>query len=229
MSIERSAEETKQHHIEMMGGGLGHLYHLLWNEVAWLHAKWGEYVEIFGTKPSRIDLINQAGGSFFRILQDSLWDDVLLHIARLTDPPRSAGKSNLTIQRLPDLISDERVKEKICGLIGVAKERSEFCRDWRNRKIAHRDLGLAMQSGAEPLASASRLKVKETLSALANVINAVASHYLETTVLFELTGKWNGAVDLLYVIDDGLKRRQEIRARLESGEYRPIDLAPRDI
>jgi hypothetical protein len=30
----------------------------------------------------------------------------LLHIARLTDPPRTGGKDNLTINKLPNLIAD---------------------------------------------------------------------------------------------------------------------------
>jgi hypothetical protein len=60
--------------------------------------KWGEYVELFGTKPSRIDLRNRAAGGFFRVVQDGLWEDVLLHVARLTDAPRSGGRANLTIR-----------------------------------------------------------------------------------------------------------------------------------
>ena len=78
MSSQRTAEEVKQHHIEVMGEDLGSLYHALWNELAWLYSKWGEYVELFGTKLSRIDLVNRAAGLFFRIVQDSLWEDSLL-------------------------------------------------------------------------------------------------------------------------------------------------------
>ena len=43
---------------------------------------------------------------------------------------------------------------------------TEFCRDWRNRHIAHRDLQLALKQGAEPLKPASRSKVREALEAL---------------------------------------------------------------
>lgn len=68
--------------VEVMGDDLGSLYHALWNELAWLYSKWEEYVELFGTKPSRIDLLNKAAGHFFRIVQDSLWEESLLHIAR---------------------------------------------------------------------------------------------------------------------------------------------------
>ncbi|WP_407690639.1 AbiU2 domain-containing protein [Rhodocyclus tenuis] len=70
-----------------MGGEIGKVYSALWQEVAWINKKWNQYVELFGTSPERIELLNRAAPSFFRTFQDSLLDDVLLHLARLTDPP----------------------------------------------------------------------------------------------------------------------------------------------
>ena len=76
-----------------MGPRLGPVYNALWNEVAWLHAKLHEYKQLYGEKPARLELLNRAAGLFFRIVQDTLWEDTLLYLARLTDPPRSAGRS----------------------------------------------------------------------------------------------------------------------------------------
>jgi hypothetical protein len=156
MSTHRTTEEAKQQYVEVMVEKLGSLYHALWNELAWLYAKWGEYVEIFVTKPSRVELVNQAAGHFFRIVQDSLWEDSLLHIARLIDSPKSLGKDNLTIRLLLNHIDDAGLKKRVTELIDVAINKADFCRDWRNRHIAHKDLRLAMQTGAEPLKAASR-------------------------------------------------------------------------
>ncbi len=229
MSTHRTAAETKQHHIEVMGEELGSLYHALWNELAWLYSKWGEYVELFGTKSSRIELINKAAGHFFRIVQDSLWEDILLHIARLTDPPKSAGKENLTIKKLPALITEERIKEHLSELIDVAVEKADFCRDWRNRHIAHRDLGLAMKTGVEPLKPASRAKVKEALSSISDVLNAVSGHYMKSTTMFEGVGSSGGAVSLLYVLDDGLRADEERHEKRKAGKYCAEDYQARDL
>ena len=106
----RTPQEARAEHIRIMGEDLGSLYDALWQEVAGLYGKWSEYVALFGTRESRVDLLNQAAPSFFRIVQDSLWEDVLLHIARLTDPPKSAGKSNLTVQRLTSAIDYPETK-----------------------------------------------------------------------------------------------------------------------
>jgi hypothetical protein len=98
VATERTAEEAKAHYISVMGQPLGEVYASLWQELALLHRNWNEYVELFGSKPSRVELLNRAAGSFFRAVQDALWEQTLLHIARLTDPPASVGKSNLSIR-----------------------------------------------------------------------------------------------------------------------------------
>lgn len=229
MSGYSTAEEVKQHHIDVMGEDLGSLYHALWNELAWLYSKWGEYVELFGTEPSRIGLINSAAGRFFRMVQDSFWEDFLLHIARLTDPPRTAEKENLTIRKLPDLITDEDLKDRLSSLIDAAVEKADFCRDWRNRHIAHKDLQLAMRTGAEPLMPASRAKVKEVMGSISDILNALSTHYMDSTTMFESIGDSGGALSLLYVLGDGLRAEKERQERLKAGDYREADSQARDL
>ena len=230
MSEHRTAEEVKQRHIDVLGEDLGVLYHALWNELAWLYSKWGEYEELFGKKPSRIELINKVAGHFFRIVQDSLWEDCLLHIARLTDPPKSAGKENLSIRRLPDLIEEDVLKRKVAELVEISIDKAEFCRDWRNRRIAHKDLGLALSTGAEPLKPASQAKVKEALRAISDVMNAISAHYMDSTTFYEgVGGSPGGAISLLYVLDDGLRAKEEWHARRKAGDYRPEDYQARDL
>jgi len=230
MSGHRTAEEVRQHHVEVLGDELGTLYNVLWNELAWLYSNWREYEELFGKKPSRIELINKAAGLFFRIVQDSLWEDSLLHIARLTDPPKSVGKDNLSIRRLPDLIENDALKKKVTELIKVSVEKAEFCRDWRNRRIAHKDLGLVLKTGAKPLKLASRAKVKEALSSIADVMNAISSHYMDSTTMYEgVGGTSGGAVSLLYVLDDGLRAKEERHERRKAGNYQPEDFEARDL
>jgi hypothetical protein len=94
----RTAEEAKNDNIAKMGKELGELYSALWQHITLLHANWHEYVELFGTKPSRVELLNKAAHAFFGTIQDELWDTTLLAIARLTDPASTFGKANLSIQ-----------------------------------------------------------------------------------------------------------------------------------
>jgi hypothetical protein len=138
-----TADEIKKENIEKMGEPLGAQYSELWQELASIYIKWGEFIDAFGTARERVELLNRAAPLFFRTAQDALWEASVLHVARLTDPsqsPGGKGKSNLTVQNLPALVADETLKSKLATLIAIALKASEFCRDWRNRHIAHRDL-----------------------------------------------------------------------------------------
>jgi hypothetical protein len=72
---------------------------------------------------------------FFYILQDTLWDDALLHIALLTDPIEMSGKRNLTIKALPELCEEDKLRARVTELVAQAVSASAFARDWRNRHI----------------------------------------------------------------------------------------------
>ncbi|MFA6471963.1 MAG: hypothetical protein WCU00_07975 [Candidatus Latescibacterota bacterium] len=222
------ANEVKQDHIDKLGDKLGPLFHELLNEVTWLYMKWEEYVELFGKKPSRIDLLNQSAPLFFRMIQDSLWENILLHIARITDPPKSTGKENLTIQILISHVKED-IKEKVSKQIDIAMKKSEFCRDWRNRHIAHCDLNLALGKKAEPLKQASRAMVKDALESIASVVNTISEYYCDSSLSFGLSASPGGAVDLLYIINDGIKADNDRKERIKSRNYLPEDLIHPDL
>lgn len=228
MSNTRSPEEAKQNYISVMGEPLGMVFHALWQEVARLHRVWSQYVELYGTKPSRVDLLNDAAPLFFRIVQTTLWEQTLLHIARLTDPPSSAGKSNLTIQRLSDLIEDQDAADQVRRIVSQAWKSCEFCRDWRNRRIAHSDLELSIEVGIKPLKTASRDGVNEALRSLTEVLNAVTRHYIQSESFFDVPSSGD-AVNLLYIIHDGLKEQEQRRARWKIGEHLEDDFKARDV
>jgi hypothetical protein len=224
----RTADEMEQDAMRSMGVPLGKLYSALWQEVAWLFAVWQEYVELYGTKPSRVHLLNQASPLFFRIAQDTMWERTLLHICRVTDRPKTFGtKDNLTIQALPTLIENPDVRRHVTDLIQHAIKASSFCRDWRNRYIAHKDLGIAFGTAAEPLAFASRKCVRQALDAIAAVLNEVSVRLTAAEVRFDVWPNRGGAVSLLHVIDDGLRVQAMRKAKLYSGapnEYGRQDL-----
>ncbi len=215
-----------------MGEPLGALYYALWQSVAEIHSNWREYVELFGTKPERIDLLNRAAPAFFAMLQDQLWEGSLLHLARLTDRSKTLNnkdKSNLTIHALPPLLSDVNLKAHVDSLIAIATNGTKFAQDWRNRHIAHRDLKLALNPSTKPLAEASRGKVNSALIALANVLNALENHYFQSEVGYRHIEQHGGAVSLIYLIDFGLRAQESQQNRILAGKLTPDDLVHREL
>jgi len=203
----------------------------LWQEVATIHFHWSEFKELFHNKKSRIDLLNKSAGLFFRMVQDGLWEGTLLHIARLTDPPHTGSKdrSNLSVQNLSALIGDANLKALVERLAKIAVMDAAFCRDWRNRRIAHRDLGLALNASAKPLADASVKHVDASLNAIVAVMNAGDGHYCDSETRYDLGRPHRGAISLLYVLDDGIKAREAREDKLKSGNLDPRDYPAKDL
>ena len=225
--------QVKQDFIRQMGQELGSLFFALWVELTWLNLKWKEYSELYGhvdprKGKSRIDLLNKSAATFFRVVQVSLWENVLLHIACITDVPKTCGKNNLSIKRLEGLVQEE-IKEVIIKHIRDVDEKATFCRDWRNRHIAHRDFDLVLGGEkAVPLEKANRKKVKDALESIARVLNAVSIYYTKEEIIFDKYPVSNGAESLFYILDDGIKVDMERMKRVVAGEMLPKDIECRD-
>ena len=88
---------TQSTYVAHMKEPLGKRFDALWQELGWLNVKWAQYVELYATKESRIDLLNKTAPLFFRIVQDTLLEDVLLHIARLTERSSFKGQRRIGV------------------------------------------------------------------------------------------------------------------------------------
>jgi hypothetical protein len=224
-----TADEVKAEYISVMGQELGAVFCALYNELSWLHIRWRQYVQLSGEKPSRVDLLNRTAGLFFRVVQDGLWEDTLLHLSRITDRPETGARENLPIQRLPALLPDTALASEIQTLVEEAVTRSAFARDWRNRRIAHSDLALAIKEGAKPLAVGSPRTVVEALDAIGAVLNRLEQHFRRNTILFEGFGHPGDAETLLYVMRDGLEADDARRKRLQQGKPAEGDFDSRQV
>jgi len=220
-----TADELEKRNIDAMGEALGKQYTVLFREVSTLHLYWKEYLELFGTNQKRIDRLNHAAPLFFSMLQNELFQTNVLHVARLTDPPKSVGKDNLTVQNLPGLVSDANLKKTLTNLLVVVADKTLFCRDWRNRLFAHHDLALAIDDKqAKPLEVATKEKIKAALDSIADVMNAVERHYFKGGTSFDAIAAHNGVGTLLNLLGDGLKQRERRERRVAEGKYDDLDL-----
>lgn len=216
----RSEEEIRANNVAAMGPELGALYSALWQELAALYFKWHEYVVLYGTKESRVELLNASAPFFFHLVEDAFWENTLLHLCRLTDPPLTTSHKNLTIARLPGL-ADATISDRVKALATEAEDKTKFCRDWRNRRISHADLDLNLNETARPLEKASRQAVEVALKALGNVLNEFEMFYLKSSTGFDLVVVTDGAEELLYVLDDGVTARKRQEERRQSRKSLP--------
>ena len=218
-----TAEEARAELESALGTELGAAFAELQSDLAWLHIKWRHYRELYGTKPERIELLNETSPMFFRIVEDALWDDTLIHIARLTDHVGKGKQQRLSIRQLPLLIAEDDARTEIDLLVQGAVEAASFARDWRNRRIAHRNFEHALNPKADPLAPASRIAVEQVLHALREVLNFVNGRFRATEMKFDLADHLCDAEELLYVLRDGLAVARDREQALEEGRVGPPD------
>jgi len=168
-----------------MGEALGELHFLLWRETASLYVLWGEFKCLFADSKSTVDLLNSTAPAFFGQVQHLFWGETLLAICRITDPPTSAGKANLSLFQLKTTLTDPKLRSKFDRLAADARTKADFARDWRNRHYAHRDLSWSKDPALQPLARANREKVDRALHAIANALNLIQQHFEESTTSYQ--------------------------------------------
>ena len=196
MSSSRTYEEAQEDYKHVMGSELGHVYHLLWNECALLHMRFEEFVELFGKGQEQIDIMNETAPGFFHSVQNMYWETLLLGLCRFADSWRVAGRETLSLDQLPRLPGAQAVP-RLNELVIAARGKMKFAQDWRNRSIAHSDLRHALDSAAEPLATAGRADVREALAAIVDVLNAIEGHFTGAGLGFIGTGAHFGGTHLL--------------------------------
>ena len=208
-----TGDEVLNEAINAMGSPLGDVYHALGDEVAWLHLKWNDFRELFADS-DLVDVLNSAAPAFFHDLQRQSWEDLLMHLCRVTDRAKTFGKENLTIRLLPDLVSSQQLKVELERLINVAVDATDFARDWRNRRLAHEELRVGRN--VTPLASAKFDYIDTALTAIRTVLNRLEQHYLDKTVSYEDTIPALGGVQsLIAIVRKGVEtRRSERDAKL---------------
>lgn len=217
MATSRSADEVRRHYELSMGPDLGAAFHRLWNDLAVLHLTWSEYRSVFGTSEARIVLMNRAASGFLGIVEDVLWNDVVLRIYRFTD--RTKSRETLSLRYLLPLIVDYKTRLEVIRLIEVAEAKGGFARDWRNRLLAHRDLQLALTPEVRPLDPASREGAQDAIDAITNVLGHVERQFCgsEPTMFEHISQLGNGEA-LLRVLRDGIEARDAAVNRLGTGE-----------
>jgi hypothetical protein len=197
-----------------MGEDLGRVYTALSTELAWAHVKWQLYRQLYA-EPGRVDVLNRTAGHFFGTLQRALFDDIVLHLSRMTDSPSTGrGKNrrpNLTIRRLPWLVPAV-LKADVHALVAAAVNACAPFWPWRHRRLAHTDLAHAITG--DPLPGLSRAQIESALAALVGVLNRLDSHYRQSTTMYADTVAPAGdAESLVFYLEKGLRAVEEERRR----------------
>ncbi len=79
---------------------------ILTNDLIWARYYYNEYKKLYAVSELRVSLLNEIAPSFFRLIQDMLWDQMILSLARLTDPYVKGSNRNLSAHVLQKLATE---------------------------------------------------------------------------------------------------------------------------
>jgi len=158
---------------------VGALCFELREEVDWLRSKWLEFRELFAKGPARIELLNTVASNFFCFLNKLLFEDGMLHLCRLTDPPGKARQENLTVCRLAYLITEPKSKfpKQVRQGVDEAVAKCEFARRWRNKRLAHSDLASLRGKSVSPFPEVTAKNIEEAVNSIDKLLASVERHY----------------------------------------------------
>jgi hypothetical protein len=202
-----SSRYIRAEYVSKMGDNLGCLCHDLREELDWLRQKWNEFRELFEKGEERIVVLNKTASNFFYFLGKLLFEDAILHLCRLTDPPRMNKHSNLTIMKLAETINDPELSAKVKAASERAKKRCGFARKWRDKRLAHADLWTSRNKEASPLPKVVSKDIEDALTVIDHVVWSI-EHYYGLPPSLVAHDPW-GARSLVHCLDRAVEAHEK--------------------
>lgn len=123
---------------------------LIRSEVSMCHSCWGVWKFLYMEEESFRARDTAGAAEFFRIIRDSILDDVVMTLSRLLDPPRQGSNENLVLSGLvdhlglePGITDAKVVGEALEHLDGLRKKVEGV----RNKRLAHTDKDVIAKLG----------------------------------------------------------------------------------
>ncbi|MCZ4287952.1 hypothetical protein [Hoeflea alexandrii] len=214
MADEQDTHGSLAGYQQALGQEFGRLFYHCISEWVDLSLTWQQYEQLFGHGPERVSMLNEAGAAFFGRVQRHFFDVVVLAICRLSDPVKSRGKKNLTVNSFEDYMDTDERRNEMKKLLADIREKTQFHRDWRNRRIGHNDLDLRYGT-AKPLESATRNQMNESITAIHQVFFYILGEFEDSHLVEEVIEPLDGPMVTLQLIYDA----RTLRAKEQDGPY----------
>lgn len=195
---------------------LREIYDALVNEITLVTLEWLTAKDLFGTSTARVDLLNRTAVNFFQVCQSTFRDGTFIGLSRLTDPLQIFGKDNLSLDRLLEGLDKEVYSQfaiELSSLISIAKALCEPFRQYRHKKLAHRDLLTVLNPGTNSLPSITVGEINRGLKSVQDVVNRFGQYFLDKTTWFDGIIQEAGVDSLVLYLERGEHAFKEDKQR----------------
>jgi len=192
---------------QKMPKDLQDVFEPLKNELIWIHAKWNITQQLFDHSKERLELLTRIAPSFFRIMDFTYRDDLFISICRLTDQTKQLSLNRL-IKILKNHINHQKYTDLNALMDGI-NEKAIPLTEWRNRKIAHKELVKNIEKGPDPLPEVTRNSINELLADMRKLMDEVEVHYTDSSTAYEHVVLRGDGNKMAYILSEYEKFRTE--------------------
>ena len=181
------------------------ILHSLQGYVTELHEEWKTLIALFGSGDQTVQLLNKTAGALFETVYRTLMRDILLGVARLTDPLQTAGQDNLVLERLtllPEVCADPSIRASVAAKLVDVKNKAKSFREYRHKYLAHLDLPTSLAPTGDVLPGIKREDVDGVLEEIATLFNMVDGPLRGRHVMFKDVAVHGGTPHLLRALED---------------------------
>jgi len=152
----------------------------LCQDVASLQRKWDSYLKLFSSQENT-SLLSELAQGFFQVIEESLRNDMTMAICRLSDPPKSMGKDNLSLRTLVEQC-DERAR--VSDLLKDFVVACESVRQYRNKRVGHNDLNTTIKPKENLLPGIDRNQIDTILQLAGDILNTIYQQFTDGELYF---------------------------------------------
>jgi hypothetical protein len=186
-------------------------------EVMWLHARWNNYCQLFEGDPQQLSILDSTAPACFRIIHHCMKTDIYLSLARLTDPPSSSGRANLSLKTLMIILTEAghpntaiQCQEHMAALATACKP----IRTRRNRRLAHSDLKTLLNLDDQPFPLIPPSIVNQALLHIREILNIIEGSFRDSETAYQAVALRGEAKALLVFLRKGLDASEQERSDL---------------
>lgn len=186
---------------DAMPRSLAELHEILWSDVTMLYQRWTTFTALY-SKQDTVNLLNEAAGGFFELLQRVLLDDLYLGIARLADRPVNRHQSNVVLRSLLDAVpaQEAELRARLDAAVSAYEDAAKFADLIRHKRLAHRDQAVAYGSSQALDFFVSPQDIEKALAAAGMVLNELDNHYEGHVTAFSEFIHTSGADSLVHYL-----------------------------
>ncbi|MEO1585511.1 MAG: hypothetical protein AAFR96_13190 [Planctomycetota bacterium] len=180
----------------------------LWNSVVNVQVRMDFWHCLFADK-ARVERLNEIAGGPIGLVQRSMWDEILISLARLYDPARTHKNLNLSLYALVEDYELPRAadaRKRVEKLLDDAP--TDELNDVRRKLIAHNDRQWNLE-GVNQSGFTYGME-KRLLKTAQDVLNEVNLDLNDSGYIWEWNDSAFGADRLFKLLDAGKRREEEL-------------------